>query len=192
MPEAVISDTSPLQYLHQLGQLHLLPHFYHQVIVPPTVERELAVDLSLGVALPVPATLPWLRVRAPAPAQTLRLATTLGRGEREVLALALEIPDALVLMDDGQARRVGRLLGLTMTGTVGILARATREGLLPQLAPMLDRLAALGFRLSAEARATALRLAGRRPVSHAPPRRSAHQSSQHLSLGMPDESWGVR
>jgi uncharacterized protein len=84
----------------------------------------------------------------------------LGRGEQEVLALALEIPDALVLMDDGQARRVGRLLGLTMTGTVEILARATREGLLPQLAPMLDRLAALGFRLSAEARATALRLVG--------------------------------
>jgi uncharacterized protein len=160
MPEAVISDTSPLQYLHQLGQLHLLPHFYHQIIVPPTVERELAVGLSLGVALPVPATLPWLRVRAPAPAQTVRLATTLGRGEREVLALALEIPDALVLMDDGQARRVGRLLGLTVTGTVGILARATREGLLPPLAPMLDRLAALGFRLSAEARATALRLVG--------------------------------
>ena len=90
----------------------------------------------------------------------MQLATTLGRGEREVLALALEIPDALVLMDDGQARRMDRLLGPTMTGTVGILARATREGLLPQLAPMLDHLAALGFRLSAEARATALRLVG--------------------------------
>jgi len=66
MPEAVISDTSPLQYLHQLGQLHLLPHFYHQVIMPPTVERELAVGRSLGIELPTLATFPWLRVRAPA------------------------------------------------------------------------------------------------------------------------------
>jgi uncharacterized protein len=74
--------------------------------------------------------------------------------------LTLEKAASLVLMDDGQARRVGRLLGLTMTGTVGILACATRKGLMPQLAPMLDRLAALGFRLSAEARATALRLTG--------------------------------
>jgi predicted nucleic acid-binding protein len=49
MPEAVISDTSPLQYLHQLGQLHPLPHFYHQVIMPPTVERELAVGRSLSI-----------------------------------------------------------------------------------------------------------------------------------------------
>jgi len=49
MPEAVISDTSPLQYLHQLGQLHLLPHCYHQVIVPPTVERGLAGGRSLAL-----------------------------------------------------------------------------------------------------------------------------------------------
>jgi hypothetical protein len=88
----------------------------------------------------------------------LRLATTLGLGEWEVLALALEISDSLVIMDDGQGRRVGRLLGLIMTGTVGVLARATRQGLMPELAPMLDRLADLGFRLSAEAKATALRL----------------------------------
>ena len=28
MPEAVISNTSPLQYLYQLGELELLPRFY--------------------------------------------------------------------------------------------------------------------------------------------------------------------
>jgi predicted nucleic acid-binding protein len=43
-----------------------------------------------------------------------------------------------------------------MTGTVGVLARARREGLVPRLAPLLDRLDTLGFRLSARARATAL------------------------------------
>jgi predicted nucleic acid-binding protein len=31
-------------------------------------------------------------------------------------------------------------LGLTMTGTVGILARAKREGLILQLTPMLEQL----------------------------------------------------
>lgn len=34
MPEAVISSTSPLQYLYQLGQFALLPRFYQQVIIP--------------------------------------------------------------------------------------------------------------------------------------------------------------
>jgi predicted nucleic acid-binding protein len=35
----------------------------------------------------------------------------------------------LIIMDDGRARRICRLLGLTITGAVGILARAKREGL---------------------------------------------------------------
>jgi predicted nucleic acid-binding protein len=63
-------------------------------------------------------------------------------------------------MDDGRARRIGRLFGLTMTGTVGILARAKCEGLIPQLPPLLAQLEVLGFRLSVEAKATVLRLVG--------------------------------
>jgi predicted nucleic acid-binding protein len=37
MPEAVISNTSPLQYLYQVGQLPLLAHLYQQVTIPPAV-----------------------------------------------------------------------------------------------------------------------------------------------------------
>jgi predicted nucleic acid-binding protein len=65
----------------------------------------------------------------------LVIATTLGASEREALALAVETPDLLLIRDDGRARRIGRLLGLTMTGTVGTLARAKPEGLISQLAP---------------------------------------------------------
>jgi uncharacterized protein len=92
--------------------------------------------------------------------EPLTLATRLGGGEREAIALALEVPDSLLIIDDGQARRISRLLGLTITGTAGILARAKRDGLIPQLASMLAQLEDLGFRLSAEAKATALRLVG--------------------------------
>ena len=107
------------------------------------------------------AQVPWVQVQAPVAAQVWQVASTLGLGEREALALAT--PNILLLLDDGRARRFGRLLGLRMTGTVVVLARATREGLVPRLAPLLDRLDALGFRLSAQARATALGLVGERP-----------------------------
>jgi len=160
MPEAVISNTSPLQYLYQLGQFALLPRFYQQVTIPPAVVQELADGHALGVALPVLAQVPWVQVQAPVAAQVWQVASTLGAGEREALALALATPNALLLLDDGRARRFGRLLALRMTGTVGVLARATREGLVPRLAPLLDRLDALGFRLSAQARAMALGLVG--------------------------------
>ncbi len=163
MPEAVVSNTSPLQYLYQLGELALLPHLYQQVMIPPAVVQELAAGRALGLALPVPEHVPWVHVQAPPATPVWQVASTLGVGEREALALALAIPHALLLLDDGHARRFGRLLGLRMTGTVGVLARATREGLVPRLAPLLDRLETLGFRLSAQARAMALRLVGEAP-----------------------------
>ena len=163
MPEAVISNTSPLQYLYQVGQLPLLAHFYQQVTIPPAVVQELVAGAARGVALPVLSEVVWLQVQAPTATQVWRVASTLGAGEREALALALETPTALLLLDDGHARRFGRLFGLRMTGTVGVLARATREGLVPRLAPLLDRLDRLGFRLSAQARAMALTLVGEPP-----------------------------
>ena len=163
MPEAVISNTSPLQYLYQLGELELLPRLYQQVTVPPAVVQEVAAGHALGVALPVLAQVPWVQVQAPVAVQVWQVVSTLGAGEREALALALATPNALLLLDDGHARRYGQLLGLRMTGTVGVLARATREGLVPRLAPLLDCLDALGFRLSAQARAMALTLVGEGP-----------------------------
>jgi predicted nucleic acid-binding protein len=101
-------------------------------------------------------------VRAPAYTWPFILATTLGVGEREALALAMEVPNSLLIIDDGQARRVGRLLELTMTGTVGVLTRAKCEGLIPRLRLLLNKLEGLGFRLSTEARAAALELVGER------------------------------
>jgi predicted nucleic acid-binding protein len=77
-----------------------------------------------------------VQVQAPVSAQVWQVVSTLGAGEREALALALATPNALLLLDDGRARRFGQLLGLRMTGTVGVLARATREGLVPRLAPL--------------------------------------------------------
>ncbi|ETX08905.1 XisI protein [Candidatus Entotheonella palauensis] len=41
MPNVVICNTSPLQYLYQLGYLELLLHFYQQVRIAPAVIREL-------------------------------------------------------------------------------------------------------------------------------------------------------
>lgn len=115
---------------------------------------------DLGVALPDPSTITWLHEHALTGNPTLLLAATLGTGEREVLSLALETSGALVLIDDGRARRIGRRLGIRMTGTVGVLVRATREGHISLLTPILDQLAELGFRLSEEARAMALRHTG--------------------------------
>lgn len=159
MPEVFV-DTSPLQYLHQLDLLKLLPDFYGEVHVPEAVVREIAAGRTLGVALPELSTLPWIKVPRVASLAVLPLVSDLGAGEREVLALALEADDPLVILDDALARRVARRLDLTMTGTLGLLLKAKREGRIEYLEPLLDRLETLRFRLDEETRASVLRLAG--------------------------------
>ena len=62
MPKA-ICDTSPLQYLHQLELLHVLPALTEGVIVPPAVVDELATGRALGVNLPDVTELDWVSVR---------------------------------------------------------------------------------------------------------------------------------
>jgi len=50
----VIVNTSPLQYLYQVGQLDLFPKLFGRIIVPTAVMTELAEGRRLGVALPDP------------------------------------------------------------------------------------------------------------------------------------------
>ena len=58
MPD-IICNTSPLQYLHQIGRLGLLPHLVSRIVVPAAVAGELAEGRRLGMDLPIPESLPF-------------------------------------------------------------------------------------------------------------------------------------
>jgi len=92
----------------------------------------------------------------------LPLATDLGPGEAEVLALALETKDTIVVLDDALARQVAESLRLPLTGTLSLLLDAKRHSLIPAVGPLLEQLGALGFRLAAHTRMAVLKLAGER------------------------------
>jgi predicted nucleic acid-binding protein len=127
LPE-IISNTSPLQYLHQLGVLDVLPKLVTTVTVPPTVEDELAAGRKLGLDLPDPQNLDWITVRRPFSSVALPMVTDLGAGEREVLALALETPDSVCVLDDALARQVASALQIRFTGTLGVLLMQSELG----------------------------------------------------------------
>jgi predicted nucleic acid-binding protein len=158
LPE-VICDTSPLQYLHQLSLLRLLPALTEHVLIPPAVEEELLAGKALGVDLPDLTELGWIKIRNPARRPTLPLAQDLGPGETEVLMLGLESPGSVLVLDDGLARRVAETLQLRLTGTLGILLDAKQAGHIPAVRPLLDQLQELHFRLAPDTRAAVLRLA---------------------------------
>ena len=159
MPE-VICNTSPLQYLHQIGQLSIIPNLVGSVIVPPAVLAELYAGTAKGLDLPQPRSLKWVRVQAPISAKAASLITDLGPGESQVLMLALEMPGSIALLDDALARRLAISNGIPVKGTLGLLLDAKRSGHLATVRPSLDRLQELGFRLAQQTRDAVLKLAG--------------------------------
>ena len=74
--------------------------------------------------------------------------------------LALESLDAIVVLDDALAGQLAEALGLRLTGTLGLLLDAKRAGLVSAIAPLLDHLQALRFRVAPHTRAAVLELAG--------------------------------
>ena len=154
-----ISNTSPLLYLHQAGQLDILPRPYRAVVVPAEVQAELREGRRLGFNVPDTDALPWIHVQPTVPVPQVE-AFGLDGGEAAVLSLAVTRTDCVVLLDDGPARRAARSLGVRVVGTVGILVAAKGVGILPVVRPVLDKLIGLGFRMGAALRRSVLGLAG--------------------------------
>jgi len=159
LPE-VVCNTSPFQYLHQIGQLSILPALAGSTIVPPAVLVELDAGVALGLDLPQPENLKWVKIQAPISAIAVSLITDLGPGESQVLMLALEMPGSVALLDDALARRVAMAKGIPIKGTLGLLLDAKHSGHLTAVKPSLDRLQEMGFHLAQQTREAVLKLAG--------------------------------
>ncbi|MCJ7686229.1 MAG: DUF3368 domain-containing protein [Desulfobacteraceae bacterium] len=156
----IIVDTSPIQYLHQIGQLSLLARLSGSIIAPPQVVKELETGRDLGIDLPNIRTLNWVNVRSPQSIAALPLVKDLGPGETQVLALALELPGAVVIIDDNLARQVAESLNIKLMGTLRVLLDAKLAGMVPAVAPLLDQLQCLRFRVDQKTRLAVLKMAG--------------------------------
>ncbi len=136
-PVSVVSNASPLIACERLGLAQVYATLFGEVHIPPAVRHEVFAT----------AVLPsWVReqpVSQPLAAQLLQ--GRLGAGEREALALALEVQADLVLMDELAGRRIATSVGLRLMGTLGVLLLAKRHQLISAVKPLIDQLLAVGF-----------------------------------------------
>jgi predicted nucleic acid-binding protein len=77
-----------------------------------------------------------------------------------VLALALEHPQRVVLLDDSRARRIAQAASLTVWGTLQVILEEKAQGLTERIAPHIDQLRAAGMWMSDALRQRVLGLAG--------------------------------
>jgi len=157
----VVCDTSPLRALQAVERLDLISHLYGRALIPPAVVAELAVHTRHLAPLSVSAVM-GLEVRQPTVESLVRLGPlSLGRGETDALALALDVRAELVLLDDLPARKAALRLGLKPTGVLAMLGQAKGAGLVDAVEPLLCRLeVAIRFRIGKELRTRLLRDVG--------------------------------
>lgn len=147
----VLADASPLIGLARIGGLPWLRKLYRTISITSAVRDEAAGTGELPGAIAISAALAqgWIRVlkrewREPPLPQ-------LDKGEASTLRAALAHGEtALVLLDDLTARREALRLGVSITGTAGIVVEARRAGLIRAARPVFERLADEGFHLGTE------------------------------------------
>jgi predicted nucleic acid-binding protein len=131
----IVSDTSVITNLKQIGQLEILEKLFKRVIVPQKVSEEL---LRIEGRDQLFEENSWLEVR-----ETLnkplyeKLLKRVDPGEAESIALALENKADLLLIDEKKGRKVAEEYGLAITGLVGILIDAKSKNYINDIKSLL-------------------------------------------------------
>ena len=156
----VVVNSTPLIVLCNADRLGLLQDLYGEISIPEAVYREVTRkrDSACRVLLEAPE---WIKVCEVEPPSDVRLLSTrLHAGEVEVMELARSTSADLVVMDDQAAKKTAEFLGLTVTGTLGVLVRAKEQGYLEAVAPVLARMKVQGFYVGELVERVALEAAG--------------------------------
>ena len=163
MPEpttSLVINTGPLiALIAGTGDLGLLRDLYERVLVPWEVCQEITAgeDRAFGCAPFEEAT--WLERRSSPLEIPQLLLNSLDSGEAAVIQLAIVEKIGTVCIDETAGRRVARLSGLSLTGSLGILLRAQREGRPVSVSRAIDRMKRHGIWLSDRVIEAVLKLA---------------------------------
>lgn len=138
-----VFNTSPFCFLVLIGEIDRLPHLFAEIATPREVLDELrhakapAAVREWALAPPT-----WLKIADVPPNRSVL--PSLDPGERAAIALALASGADVVVLDDRKARIEARVLGLEVTGLLGILGRMAEDGLI-DIDSAIDRLRGTHF-----------------------------------------------
>lgn len=138
MPDAVISDASCIIILDKIDELSILKSLYSNFFITIDIANECQIKLPN-----------WITVRAYSDDKYFDfLNTFLDAGESSAIALYMEMNNPLLIIDDLKARKYANRMNLNITGTLGIINKAKREGVIKEIQPILEKISRSDFRIS--------------------------------------------
>ena len=93
-------------------------------------------------------TFEWIKIEQIQDRKSISYFLDLDKGEAEAIVLATESEADLILLDESLGRFHAKHAGLRVTGTIGILVKAKKQGLISELKPLILELKDKGVWLS--------------------------------------------
>ncbi|MBQ2592703.1 MAG: DUF3368 domain-containing protein [Candidatus Riflebacteria bacterium] len=129
----VISDTTPIISLIKIDKLFLLQKLFGKVIIPQAVYDELVSNpkyTNEAITVYNSSYISIVKIEDRQSVDKLRYSSGLDIGESEAITYSNLVNADLLLMDELKGRKVAKQLGLSITGTIGILIQSFDEGFL--------------------------------------------------------------
>ncbi|MFM9886257.1 MAG: DUF3368 domain-containing protein [Burkholderiales bacterium] len=145
---AIVVNTTPLIALSAAGYIEVLPLLYERILVPREVADEIRAGGAQSPGVRELSETAKFEVRVEHTEIPAYLVNALDRGEASVIATALLNNIRLVCIDETVGRRVARLAGLDLTGSIGILIKAKRQGFPVVIRDAIRRMRERGIWLS--------------------------------------------
>jgi predicted nucleic acid-binding protein len=135
---AVIADASCFILLDKIDSLSLLQKLFTTVTTSP--------EIAIEFGKPLPE---WVLIKSVQDKNFQNvLFLEVDLGEATAIALATESQPALLIIDDLKGRKLAKKLHLTITGTLGLIVIAKREGIISQIKPLFAKIQATNFRIA--------------------------------------------
>jgi len=137
----IVSNTTPISNFLHLGQVEILSKVFKELHVPMAVYSEIETYFS--------GDNQWqkcldedfiIKAEIQTSAKIKELMTHLHMGEAEALCLCIENNAKLCLLDDRDARIIARLNNIPISGTLGVLMKAKKMGIIESVKEFMDRL----------------------------------------------------
>ncbi|MCB0565980.1 MAG: hypothetical protein KDD01_16540 [Phaeodactylibacter sp.] len=115
----IVSDTSVITNLYQIGQLDILEELFSEIVIPQGVYEELEKLPEQKMQIDA---INWITIRKiKDEARYFQLRKTLDRGESESIVLAIELRADALLIDEKKGRKIARESGVEVPGLLGVL-----------------------------------------------------------------------
>ncbi len=143
----VVSDTTAISNLYQIGIAGILKELYDEINISPGVFRELSKVEEQAFFLKNESS--WIIIKHPEDQYLVsKLLNDLDLGEAESIVLALELKADYLIIDEKLGRKFATEYGVKITGVLGVLIRAKQKGIIKNISHYIEKLQDIGFWLN--------------------------------------------